>query len=233
MSLSIAFILTLVIALIFLRIVDFIASRGVISSQLSRKIVHIGTGPIFVLCWFLFPDESISRYIAAIVPLLITIQFLLIGVGIIKDQASVDAMSRTGNPREILKGPLFYGLIFIVVTIFFWKDFLVGIIALMILCGGDGFADIFGRRMKSGKLKWAENKTIAGTVAMFLGGFIFSWIISAIFYSTGNYSFSFVKLTQIILILSAFAALVESLPVKDYDNLTVPVTTIILGLLLF
>jgi phytol kinase len=168
-----AFISTLIIALLFLRIIDFMASRGVISPQLSRKIVHIGTGPIFILCWFLFPDESLSRYIAAIVPLLITIQFFLIGVGIIKDQASVDAMSRSGDPREILKGPLLYGLVFVAVTILFWKDSLVGIISLMILCGGDGFADIVGRRVKSRQLKWTKNKTIGGTIAMFLGGFFF------------------------------------------------------------
>jgi len=233
MSLLIAFILTLIIALLFLRIIDFIASRGVISAQLSRKIIHIGTGPIYILCWFLYPEESLSRFIAAIVPLLITIQFFLIGTGVIKDQASIDAMSRNGDPREILKGPLFYGLVFILVTILFWKDSLIGIISLMILCGGDGFADIVGRRLKSKQLKWAKSKTIGGTVAMFLGGFIFSWVISAILYSTGNYNYTFVKLTLNILIISAFAALVESLPIKDYDNLTVPVSTLILGLLIF
>lgn len=228
-----AFISTLIIALLFLRIIDFIASRGVISPQLSRKIVHIGTGPIFILCWFLFPDESLSRYIAAIVPLLITVQFFLIGVGIIKDQASVDAMSRSGDPREILKGPLFYGLIFVVVTILFWKDSLVGIISLMILCGGDGFADLVGRRVKSRQLNWAKNKTIGGTIAMFLGGFLFSWVFSAIFYSTVNFNVTFIRMTLNILIICAVAAFVESLPVKDYDNLTVPTTTILLGLLLF
>ncbi len=154
-------------------------------------------------------------------------------MGIIKDQASVDAMSRNGDPREILKGPLFYGLVFIAVTILFWEDSLIGIISLMILCGGDGFADIIGRRIKSKKLKWAKSKTIAGTLAMFLGGFISSWVISAIFYSTGNYNYTFVKLTLNILVISALAALVESLPIKDYDNLTVPISTVLLGLLLF
>jgi phytol kinase len=233
MSIPFAFISTLLIALLFLRIIDYIASRGLISPQLSRKIVHIGTGPIFVLCWFLFPDVQLSRYIAAIVPLLITIQFLLIGVGIIKDQASVDAMSRSGDPREILKGPLLYGIIFIVVTIFFWKNSLIGIIALMILCGGDGLADIVGRRIRSRKLIWAENKSIGGTVAMFFGGFIFSWIFSAIFFSTENYGITFSGMTLNVILISLVAAIVESFPIKDYDNLTVPAISILMGLLLF
>jgi dolichol kinase len=40
-------------------------------------------------------------------------------------------------------------------------------------------------------------------------------------------------MTLNILIICVVAAFVESLPVKDYDNLTVPTTTILLGLLLF
>ncbi|MCK6569445.1 MAG: phosphatidate cytidylyltransferase, partial [Anaerolineales bacterium] len=72
---------TLLIAVSFLRLMDFFAHRGVIGSKLSRKIIHIGTGPIFVLCWLMFPDVTISRYLAALVPLLITIQFVLVGMG--------------------------------------------------------------------------------------------------------------------------------------------------------
>ena len=84
------------------------------------------------------------------VPLLITIQFFLIGIGVIKDQASVDAMSRSGDPKEILKGPFYlWHCICLVDNPSFGKIHLIGIIALMILCGGDGFADIIGRRLSS------------------------------------------------------------------------------------
>jgi len=64
-----------------------------------------------VLCWLLFPSPDLwyYRWLAALVPLLFTIQFALIGFGIVKDEASVKAMSRTGDRREILHGPLFYG----------------------------------------------------------------------------------------------------------------------------
>ena len=45
----IALTITFAAALGFLRIMDFFAHRGWIESRLSRKIIHIGTGPIFVL----------------------------------------------------------------------------------------------------------------------------------------------------------------------------------------
>jgi phytol kinase len=56
---------------------DFAAHRGWISSDLSRKIIHMGTGPIFVLCWLFFKGTPArillgSSYLAALVPLAIT-----------------------------------------------------------------------------------------------------------------------------------------------------------------
>ena len=96
----IALIITFAAALGFLRLMDFFAHRGWIESRLSRKIIHIGTGPIFVLTWLLFNDAPASRWMAALVPFSITIQFALIGLGIIKDEASVKAMSRRAATKK-------------------------------------------------------------------------------------------------------------------------------------
>ncbi len=52
--------LTLVLALVWLRVNDFAAQRGWVESSLSRKIIHTGTGPIFVLCWLLFPNARLT-----------------------------------------------------------------------------------------------------------------------------------------------------------------------------
>jgi phytol kinase len=138
----IALALTFAAALLWLRLNDFLAHRGTISGPLSRKIIHIGTGPIFVLCWLLFTNTPEARWLAALVPLSITIQFALVGTGVIKDQQSVSAMSRSGDRREILKGPLFYGIVFVIITLVYWISTPIGIIALMLLCGGDGLADV-------------------------------------------------------------------------------------------
>ena len=146
MSNLFALVITLILSILWLRINDLAAQHGWISGRLSRKIIHIGTGPLFVLCWLLFSPALSARYLAATVPLLITIQFFLVGIGVLKDEAAVQAMSRTGDRRELLRGPLIYGLMFVVLTIWFWKDSPVGMVALMLLCGGDGLADIVGRR---------------------------------------------------------------------------------------
>ena len=47
----------------------------------------------------MYPDVAISRWLAALVPLVITAQFALVGTGVIRDEAAVKAMSRTGDPR--------------------------------------------------------------------------------------------------------------------------------------
>ncbi|HRE29728.1 MAG TPA: hypothetical protein PK954_24010, partial [Anaerolineales bacterium] len=55
---TVAALITLAVAVLWLRIVDALAHRGLLESRLSRKIIHIGTGPLFVACWPLAPAAS-------------------------------------------------------------------------------------------------------------------------------------------------------------------------------
>lgn len=228
-----ALLITFALALAWLRLNDFAAHRGWISSDLSRKIIHTGTGPLFVLCWLLFPDQPISRYLAALVPLAITAQFLLVGAGIIRDEAAVQAMSRTGDRREILRGPLFYGLIFVLLTLVYWKSSPIGIVALMLMCGGDGLADIFGRRYGVARLPWNGSKSWIGTLAMFLGGLVFSGFILAIFVAAGVFQAPFSSYLPALGGIALAGTVVETLPFPDIDNLTVTLVAVILGHLFF
>ena len=228
----IALIITFLVALIWLRLNDFLAHRGVIDSHLSRKLIHIGTGPLFVLCWLLFNENPINRYLAALVPLTFTIQFFLIGIGVLKDEASVKAMSRSGDRREVLRGPLYYGIIFVLLTIIYWKDSPVGIIALMLMCGGDGLADIFGRKWGSKRIFYNRNKSYAGSLGMFLGGLILSILVIWIYTIAGIFSLTIQYFLIPVTIIAAAGTLVESLPLKDIDNITVTFTALILGHLL-
>lgn len=225
----IALALTFAIALGFLRLMDFFAHRGWIESKLSRKLIHIGTGPIFVLCWFFFNDDPSARWLAALVPFAITVQFALIGFGILKDKASVDAMSRTGDPREILRGPLYYGIMFVVLTVVYWKDSPIGIIALMMMCGGDGIADIVGRKFDSAKLPWSKEKSIAGTVSVFVGGFVFSALMIFIYVTAGVFSGSIANYLMPITVIALVGALVESLHYKDIDNISMTLASALVG----
>ena len=228
-----ALLITFALALIWLRLNDLAAQRGWISSGLSRKIIHIGTGPIFVLCWLLFPFGGLARFLAAAVPLAITIQFFLVGSGVIKDEGAVSAMSRTGDRREILRGPLYYGLVFIGLTIFFWRDTPVGIIALMLLCGGDGLADILGRRWGKARLPWNRMKSWTGSLGMFLGGWALAVMVIGCYTALGYFQLPFQAYLLPITVIALVGALVESLPVKDLDNLTVPFSAVLLGFIFF
>jgi len=229
----IALLITFIVSLIWLRINDYAAHKGWISGELSRKLIHIGTGPIFVLCWLIFPNSTSSKYIAALVPFAITLQFFLVGIGVLRDESAVQAMSRTGNPREILRGPLYYGLVFVLITIFFWYDSPTGIVALMLLCGGDGFADILGRRYGRSHIPWNPRKSWIGSLAMFSGGFILSLAILAIYISVGIFDSTLIELIPTLLIISLMATIVETLPLQDIDNITVTATAVLLGYFLF
>ncbi len=225
----IALIITFALSLIFLRSMDAIAHRGWMDSKLSRKIIHIGTGPLFVLCWFLFDNAPSARWLAALVPFSITVQFALIGLGIMKDEASVKAMSRTGDPKEILRGPLFYGIMFVALTLIYWKDSPIGIIALMMMCGGDGIADIVGRRIPSPKLPWSKEKSIAGTVSVFVGGWLLSSILIYIFVAAGVFAGPFLDYLFPITAMALGGAIVESLHFKDVDNISMTLASALIG----
>jgi phytol kinase len=235
MSPYLALFITLVLALAEIRALDFAAHRGWIESHLSRKLIHILTGPLFVLCWLLFPTPDLwyYRWLAALVPLLFTVQFALIGLGIVKDEASVKAMSRTGDRREILRGPLFYGIIFVVMTLLFWKDSPIGMVAVMLMCGGDGLADIMGRGLHSPKLPWNKDKSVAGSLGMLVGGWLLTAFILLIFVLKGVFPGIFTGYLLPITYLAVLATLVESLPLKDVDNITITLAAVALGYLLF
>ena len=228
-----ALIITFGSAILWLRINDFAAHRGWITSHLSRKIIHIGTGPIFVLCWLLFNDAASARFLAALVPGLITIQFALVGFGILKDEAAVQAMSRSGDPREILRGPLFYGIIFVVLTIVYWKDSPIGMVALMLMCGGDGLADIIGRKFGQKKLPWAPGKSWMGSLGMFIGGWSLALAVLWVYQIVGIFPGPFSSYLPGVTMIALAGTVVESFPLKDIDNITVTFTAVILGYIFF
>ncbi len=232
MNSFVALFLTFAAAITWLRTLDFFAHRGWIESRLSRKIIHIGTGPIYVLCWLLFPGEWYDRWLAALVPGLITVQFALVGLGLIKDEATVKSMARSGDRREILRGPLFYGVVFVLLTLVYWKESPIGIAALMLMCGGDGVADLVGRRFPRPRLPWSPKKTVAGSLSVFLGGWVLSFAVLAVYVSAAVLPGPWTGYLLPITLIALGGTLVESLPYPDIDNITVTAAAVLIGHLL-
>ncbi len=224
-----ALILTFGAAVLWLRLMDFIAHRGWISSRLSRKIIHIGTGPLFVVCWLLFPASPWARLLAALVPAMITVQFALVGLGIIQDPAAVQAMSRSGDRREILRGPLYYGLIFVVLTVVYWLDSPIGITALMLVCGGDGLADVVGRRFGTRKLPWHASKSWIGSLGFLAGAWLLTTAVLWVFVAAGVFAPPLSAYLPAITVITLVSTLVEAISPRDVDNLTITATAVLLG----
>lgn len=229
-----AFVVTLTLCVLWVRVVDMAAYGGWVESRLSRKILHITIGPLFVLCWILFDDSPEARWLAAFVPFAITLKTLLLGLGWIEDEASIRSMTRHGDRREILLGPLYYGAVFVGITLLFWKEKNPnGITALLLMCGGDGLGEVVGRRVVSPRLPWNRDKSVAGSVAVFLGGSILTALILKLYVALQIFPGPFHKYILPIIELAIVGTVVESLPIKDSDNLTLPIVSVLAGYFLF
>ncbi|XP_051121013.1 probable phytol kinase 3, chloroplastic [Andrographis paniculata] len=221
------------VVLSLLKIWEQTAKRGFFDPKLNRKVVHITVGLAFMLCWPLFSSGRHCAYLAALVPGLNILNMLLVGLGVINDDATVKSMSRFGDHRELLKGPLYYASTITVATGIYWRTSPIAIAAVCNLCAGDGMADIVGRRFGSKKLPYNRNKSIAGSIAMACAGFLASIGFMLYFSSMGYMQESF-EMALGFLVVSISAALAESHPMSTEvdDNLTVPFTAILVGSLL-
>ncbi|KAF9665824.1 hypothetical protein SADUNF_Sadunf16G0164100 [Salix dunnii] len=222
------------IALSILRSFEETAKRNIFDQKLNRKLVHISIGLVFMLCWPMFSSGHRGSLLAACIPGLNIIKMLLIGSGMWKDEATVKSMSRFGDRRELLKGPLYYALTITVACAIYWRTSPVAIAAICNLCAGDGIADIVGRRLGSQKIPYNRNKSIAGSVAMALAGFLASLAFMFYFASFGYVQESWEMIFG-FLVVSFASSFVESLPISTEldDNLTVTLTSLLLGNLVF
>ncbi|EGG14695.1 hypothetical protein DFA_10953 [Cavenderia fasciculata] len=211
------------LCLSWLLFTQFLSSNKVVSPARCRKLVHIGTGIIYVMSWGLYPiNDPSSRLYCSIIPALVTFQFTLVGMGLLKDKKVVDSMSRSGNPRELLFGPATYGIIFVLSTIIYWANSPVGITALSLLCFGDGFAGLIGSEFGRARIPYNRSKTIVGSVSFVIFSVVGSLMLLTIIQSYGYLiHFSLYAFIPSLIVVSIIGAIVESLPIEDWDNITV------------
>ena len=184
---------------VWLKIWTTLATSGKVDSKDSRKLIHCGSGPLFMLCWPFFSADPSARYYAAAVPLLQIIAVVASGLAkqlpddptltstTIKKKPSglVAAISRSGNPAEVLRGPLIYVIILLLSTLLFWRGSVVGLVAVSQMAAGDGMADIVGRRWGGKKWPFSSTKSYAGTGAFVVSGFLVSLGLIAWFHFWG------------------------------------------------
>jgi dolichol kinase len=213
---------------------ELLASRGLLQRVLSRKLVHVLSGPLFACSWSLYSPSPFAPLLASAVPALQMLRLLAVGTGVLTDERSVRSISRSGARSELLRGPLFYSGVITIVTASCWRTDASGVLVISLLCGGDGLADIAGRALGGPKLLWNKSKSLAGSASMAMAGFALGTSFIAFFHSQGYMHLQLSTCVQGVLLVSIGATLVESLPINQYvdDNISVPVTTYLLAELL-
>ncbi|EOA21194.1 hypothetical protein CARUB_v10001540mg [Capsella rubella] len=214
---------------------ESLTKRNVIQQSLSRKLVHILSGLLFVLAWPIFSGSSEARYFAAFVPLVNGLRLVINGLSLSPNSTLIKSVTREGRPEELLKGPLFYVLALLISVVFFWRDSPIGMMSLAMMCGGDGIADIMGRKYGSVKIPYNPRKSWAGSISMFIFGFSISIGLLYYYSSLGYLDMNWGTTFQRVAIVSMVATVVESLPITDQldDNVSVPLATILAAYLSF
>ena len=213
---------------------NYLATSGAISAALSRKLVHMGSGPLFVLFWPLFSTTASAQFAAIAVPCISIIRLLLAGLGADDADSSdlVSAISRSGDQKEALGGPMLYTVVLLLCTLFGWRS-IVSVVAVCQMGIGDGMADIVGRRY--GSVKWpmpfAAKKSLIGSAAFAFFGFVASIGMVSFYHALGFSKLSAAAALAPVAIISLACAFVELLPIGD-DNLTVPAAAAVTGTLL-
>lgn len=231
-----AAVLAAVLALLLVKACDLAATRDWLDRKLTRKLVHTLAGPGFVLCWPLFSSSPNARLYAAAVPAANLLRLVAVGAGALRDEGTVKSMSREGDRKELLRGPTFYVLALIATTLLAWRSSPVSALVVALMCGGDGLADIAGRRWGGakggkGRLPWNGAKSWAGSWAMFLGGSAMAAGIIALFVRCGFFVVDPAPAAAAIAATAGLATLAESLPLNSFidDNISVPALAALAG----
>ena len=184
-------------------------------SRITRKIIHILTGPIFILTWKLYPEGNYGN-VCSTLPFLASSLFLYLYIFKNYQLSKImkNILSRSGNSIEIIEGPFFYGILIGILTSIFYNYHPIGIITIIILSFGDGLADVFGSNFNSFILPSPfGKKTCLGCFSFVFFSFFFSCLYCFLFFK------SFYLLN--CLFLAFLGCGIEFFSPSKYDNITI------------
>ena len=199
--------------IIILLLIAFLCKRYFPKKEeLSRKIIHIGTGPVILLAWL----SNIPKNIAFITALLITIalcvnyQYRLL--------PAIEDIERKSF------GTIAYGSSITLLLLLFWPRYAASVcIGVLSMAFGDGLAGLIGRSINSPK--WSilgQTKSIIGTLTM---GSVVA-MTTSIISSTNNLGIQPLE----IVVISLIATFLEQISPWGIDNLTVPIGVTCIGI---
>lgn len=177
--------------------------------ELTRKVVHIGSGNVILLAWWF----NITRQVivsAAIIAALIAITSYIIPI-----LPSIESVGRKSF------GTLFYAISIGVLTACFWQSNpQYTVIGILVMAWGDGMAAIIGQRFGQHKYQIGTiTKSWEGSLAMATASFMVSELILLVV--AGNTW----QIVLISLIVAVISTILEAFSKFGLDNLTVPLSS--------
>ncbi len=190
--------------------------------EVSRKFIHIMLGNWWIIAMYFFSNVWFAIFVPAT---FVIINYLSYKNNLIK------VMER--NEQDGF-GTVYYAialLILAIVSFGIFKKPELGLVPTLVMAYGDGLAALIGKSIKSKKYKFSTTKkSIAGSMTMFVittlivGGYL-AFVHTGVFWNTTHWP------TITVLIGFAITAL-EAISGKGWDNITVPLTTLALLILI-
>jgi len=180
--------------------------------ELSRKIIHIGTGPVILLAWLFDIPKNIAFFTAFLITIALGVNYQYRLLPAIED---IERKSF---------GTIAYGISITLLLLLFWPHYASSVcIGVLSMAFGDGLAGLIGRSVKSPK--WSildQTKSIVGTLTM---GSVVA-ITTSIVSSTNDLGIQPLE----ILVISIIATFLEQISPFGIDNLTVPIGVTCIGI---
>lgn len=201
-----------------IKLMEVLVRKG-FPQDLSRKIIHIAAGS-WIWVWPLMdPSDGWSYAFNVNIAVLWTLLFIVKGLTAGPEDIAVKTMTRTGDPKELLKGPLFFTLAMEFIGVFFYMTF-PGVVTMAYLGWGDGLAPYIGAKYGKHKYKLlGREKSIEGSLTVFAAGFLGAFLLHLLVF--GTLPLSAMKIYQIA-VLGIAAVVVEAVSPADVDNLLIP-----------
>ena len=174
--------------------------------ELSRKIVHIGTGAVVPLAWFFGIPFVVALPVAAVITVVTTINHQWRFIPAVED---VDRNSY---------GTIAYGIAITTLLLLFWPTRADAVSAgVLVMALGDGLAGLIGRNVASPKwVLFGQTKSSVGTMTMAV-------VSGLVLIGLARWSGADLSLPA-ALGMVAMATGLEQLSWRGLDNLSVPLS---------
>lgn len=203
--------------IIFIIVLSGLIKRtGLVEPRISRKFLHamIGNLPLIM-----------PYFTEAIYPVLVASPFILVTFLATPYSPFPNLLDRLGSLGELTEeghstGLVMYALSYTLLAILFGTRPYIVVAGIFPMAYGDSLAALIGYKYGTTKYKVFEEKSIQGSLGMFVGS-LMSLALGMLYFS-GLYEFPFMTQLVPILSVSIVSTILEALSPKGIDNILVP-----------